>query len=327
MPNPSLDTQNISDIYVRNNFSKLNDFFAKQGQVLDFKFMDVTFLAAGTRKLFHGLGRVPADLIRLSITGAGIVSFTRADFDKDYLVLSSTGPARVRFFAGAYFLDQSVANFGSDEVESWFSTPTLDAILAASNTTGTAGGLVPSGAMFMWPSAILPDGYLFVLGQTLQKSEYLDLFNALGNTWNTGGESSGEFRLPPAPGRSPLFAGTGTSLTARVLGQSLGEENHTMTLAEIFAHDHGGVTAKAPVEDHDHNFSTREFVTNSGIPAATATNRIISTSQAGSTARTNSTTGVNTVSLGHQHTIPSAGSSTPFNVIHPVFVVNAIIKT
>ena len=52
------------------------------------------------------------------------------------------------------------------------------------------------------------------------------------------GDGSTTFTLPDARGRSPIGAGTGTSLTARRLGETGGEENHILTTAEMPSHNH-----------------------------------------------------------------------------------------
>jgi microcystin-dependent protein len=56
---------------------------------------------------------------------------------------------------------------------------------------------------FFMPGAILssiastaPDGWLNCGGQQLFISEYEDLYNSIGTTYNLGGETSGKFRLP-----------------------------------------------------------------------------------------------------------------------------------
>lgn len=238
MPNPDLSVQNISDLYIRTNFEKLNTFFREQGQLLDFKFVDVVFTRAGTRKVFHGLKRVPSDLIRLSVTGPGNITFNRSEFDKDYITLSATDACRVRLYVGSYFQSEQTLNFGPEDLETWFAVPTLEAVIAASETSAEEAGIVPAGSMVLWPGSAIPDGWIEVLGQTLLKEEYPDVYAVCGTTWNTGTEAASEFRLPPASGRHPLFAGSGSGLTARTLGQTLGAETHQLTSTEMPAHTH-----------------------------------------------------------------------------------------
>ena len=56
----------------------------------------------------------------------------------------------------------------------------------------------------------------------------LDLRRAVRHYWHDlrGGDGGSTFNLPDLRGRIPIGAGTGVSLTARTLGQSLGEEAH-----------------------------------------------------------------------------------------------------
>jgi len=101
--------------------------------------------------------------------------------------------------------------------------------------------------------------------------------------------------VPLTLGRALGISGTGASLTARTLGDTVGEENHTPTLAETFAHDHierttNTATTTAGSEPKGVNDST-------GFPN-------------GSNTRTTS----------------SSGSSTAFNVVQPTSFLNLMIK-
>lgn len=55
------------------------------------------------------------------------------------------------------------------------------------------------------------------------------------NDWN----ANKRLLLPKALGRALAVAGAGATLTSRALGQSLGEEAHVLTAAELAAHTHG----------------------------------------------------------------------------------------
>lgn len=50
--------------------------------------------------------------------------------------------------------------------------------------------------------------------------------------------------LPRALGRALAVYGTGAGLTARVMGQYLGEENHVLSIAEMPSHNHPGSTVQ-----------------------------------------------------------------------------------
>ncbi len=86
----------------------------------------------------------------------------------------------------------------------------------------------------------------------MSRTTYAALFAAIG-TSNGPGDATTTFNLPDYRGRSPIGAGTGvgaassgasgtapsgTSLTARAVGDWGGEETHVLTAAELAAHHH-----------------------------------------------------------------------------------------
>lgn len=52
------------------------------------------------------------------------------------------------------------------------------------------------------------------------------------------GDGSTTFNVPDSRGRAAIGAGAGSGLTARTLGATGGEENHTMTINEMPIHNH-----------------------------------------------------------------------------------------
>tara|TARA_R100001440_G_scaffold14434_2_gene24496 strand:+ start:2087 stop:3298 length:1212 start_codon:yes stop_codon:yes gene_type:complete len=59
---------------------------------------------------------------------------------------------------------------------------------------------VPSGAVFCMAVATVPPGYLECNGDPVSRSTYAALFAVIGTEYNTGGETSSEFRLPDLRG-------------------------------------------------------------------------------------------------------------------------------
>lgn len=98
--------------------------------------------------------------------------------------------------------------------------------------------LVPVGAVMQYVSATIPSGWLECNGDAVSQTTYAALFAVIGTTYNTGGEGAGNFRLPDHRGRAGIGRGTGTGLTARTLGASLGHENF-----QAHTHDVSGTTA------------------------------------------------------------------------------------
>src|SRR4051812_16109292 len=76
-----------------------------------------------------------------------------------------------------------------------------------------------------------PRGWAFCNGQLLPINQNQALFSLLGTTY--GGNGQTNFALPNLQGRVPLHVGNGF-----VQGQTSGEENHTLTVQEIPAHNH-----------------------------------------------------------------------------------------
>lgn len=81
-----------------------------------------------------------------------------------------------------------------------------------------------------------PRGWALCNGQLLPIAQNAALFAILGTTY--GGNGVQTFALPDLRSRMPMSLGQGPGLTNRVLGQSGGEENHTLTLNELPQHTH-----------------------------------------------------------------------------------------
>lgn len=70
--------------------------------------------------------------------------------------------------------------------------------------TGSFGGLVPVTPLPTVPAAVVgtaPNGWMYCNGAVLNRASYPDLFGAIGTRFNTGGETSTQFRIPSASGK------------------------------------------------------------------------------------------------------------------------------
>lgn len=89
------------------------------------------------------------------------------------------------------------------------------------------------GTILLYAGSTAPEGYLICDGSAVSRTDYSDLFSAIGTTYGDG-DGSTTFNLPNMSGRVPL----GVS-TSHVLGSTGGEETHTLTVNEMPEHGHG----------------------------------------------------------------------------------------
>jgi microcystin-dependent protein len=105
-----------------------------------------------------------------------------------------------------------------------------------------AGNGVPAGTVmpFAGSENKIPSGWLLCDGRELDIATYPELHETLEATW--GSATAGKFKIPDLRGRTAVGAGDGdgqaSALTNRILGESLGEENHTLSEAEMPSHTH-----------------------------------------------------------------------------------------
>lgn len=92
-------------------------------------------------------------------------------------------------------------------------------------------------------AAPLPDdsGWIQCDGSVYAETALPDLFAAIGTTYNTGGEGSGNFRVPDLRGRVRATINSGETRLpswADDPGGTGGESEHTLTVSELAAHTH-----------------------------------------------------------------------------------------
>lgn len=177
-------------------------------------------------------------------------------------------------------------------------------------TGGAPGGDLPPGTSLEGHWTAAPSGFLLEDGAVVLRATYPELFAVLGTRYNTGGETSLQFRLPDSRGRVAVpraAAGTFATLGARVGAES----------TSIPAHTHNLSDAGYAKIDHraDANLNTRRIATPSW--AGTARSGLNAYAVDSSN---------RTVGAGLGGATDSGGAATP-SVVQPSIVVTRVIKT
>lgn len=157
-----------------------------------------------------------------------------------------------------------------------------------------SGDTLPVGAITQFGGETAPTNWLFCNGQAVSRTDFAELFSAIGTTYGDG-DGSTTFNVPDFGSRSPMGVGTGTDGTnseTTTLGQEKGEYKHQLTVAELASHSH---TFKAGLS----------FTGNGNVETGLNASRF---------------------DLRDDKHILSTGGDQAHNTIHPVLGVNFIIK-
>jgi microcystin-dependent protein len=180
-----------------------------------------------------------------------------------------------------------------------------DAVSLAKLADAVIDRLVPVGTIAMFAGGSAPTGWLLCNGTST--SGYPTLASIVGGT------------TPDFKGRVAIGAGTGSGLTARNVGDTGGNETHTLSIGEIPSHNHNGETSQNTAS-HSHaqlvglvNYETGPYQAVVTVPI-------------GSASGTDGNYSTGTQSSNHIHTIPSNGGGGAHNNMQPFRVVNYIIK-
>jgi microcystin-dependent protein len=160
-------------------------------------------------------------------------------------------------------------------------------------------GVVPVGAMMMWPTSTAPAGWAMCNGAQLDAATYPQLAALLGQT-------AGKVALPNLSGRVPLGVGSG-----HALGQAGGAETVTLTKAQMPVHDHspgtGGATiGPVGVAPPSHIMADQYNTYQSSPPGYTATDTFFVTD--------------------HTHGVYADGGGQAHDNMPPFMTVNYIIR-
>ena len=170
------------------------------------------------------------------------------------------------------------------------------------------------------------------------------LWNNVSNTYapvsgGRGASAAADFAanktltLPKALGRVLGGAGAGSGLTSRSLGQSLGEETHVLSEAELASHTHTQNAHTHTVDAHHHQILVAAGVSgNIGLNGAAAFGNLDSAGNGAGTATTGGSGGPNTSSADVNTmssvaaTNQTTGSGTAHNNMQPTLFVNFMVK-
>ena len=144
-----------------------------------------------------------------------------------------------------------------------------------------------------------PRGWAMCNGQLLPINQNQALFSLLGTTY--GGDGRVTFALPDLRARMPMHTGAGHGL-----GERAGEESHTLTAAELPAHQHGGMKGS--------NDLANANVAGGALPAARVRGAIAHYGAAGS-----ADVPMNPAS------VSGAGGGQPHNNMQPYLALNYVI--
>lgn len=142
------------------------------------------------------------------------------------------------------------------------------------------------GSIVLFCGSVIPDHCLLCDGSAVSRSEYSDLFDAIGTTYGVG-DGSTTFNLPDMSGRVPM----GVS-QAHVLGSTGGEATHTLLGTEIASHAHAvaghthtnSITAETPT--YAHSITRQPGTTYSKLNGTTKYNNSIANTSAFASVKT-----------------------------------------
>lgn len=204
----------------------------------------------------------------------------------------------------------------------WSAVTVKDGAITSAKLASSIGGVPVGGGMDYWGTTA-PSGYIFAYGQAISRSTYSALFAALGTTYGAGNGST-TFNVPDKRGRASfgkdnmggtsanrLTNSTSQGINGDTLGDVGGEEDHTMTTAEMVSHSHSAgslSTSTTGAHVHTGGVASGSSIQSSGGSAGSG-----NTGSAGS----------------HNHDVTgstaTAGSSNAFNVLPPGIVCNYVI--
>lgn len=106
-----------------------------------------------------------------------------------------SGPYTIEFTEEADPQDVSASEITYDNTESGMTATNVQDAITELSTAPKGGPGVPVGSVFWLATQTAPEGYLICDGSAVSRTEYADLFAAIGTTFGTG-DGSTTFALP-----------------------------------------------------------------------------------------------------------------------------------
>ena len=235
-------------------------------------------------------------------SGSNTIGFSTAGTTR--VIISNTGldmtnalPIRFQDSDGAPFVGLKAPNSVSSNIT--FTLPAADGNSGEFLKTDGSGALsfatpqsVPTGAVFCMAVLSVPTGYLECNGDPVSKTTYAALFAVIGTQYNTGGETSSEFRLPDLRGEFVRGFDNGRQIDSDRVSASAGigsfqsdqnkQHNHTASSTSSVSdpgHKHNilfgigsfGGSSGAQVPRDSGTITNRMSNANTGISVSTST--------------------------------------------------------
>tara|TARA_R100000388_G_C7225024_1_gene151261 strand:- start:41 stop:1243 length:1203 start_codon:yes stop_codon:yes gene_type:complete len=174
--------------------------------------------------------------------GFSTAAVERAIIDANGLTLRERGDLRLGDSNSSHYIGIQAPETVTSNQQVTFTAPVdgTNGQVLQTNGSGVLSfatfGSVPAGSVFCFAAQSPPTGYLECNGQVLARSgTYADLFAAIGTAFNTGGESSEQFRLPDLRGEfvrgydHGRGVDSGRNVAHNVQGAQFGQHNHSFS--------------------------------------------------------------------------------------------------
>jgi len=163
------------------------------------------------------------------------------------------------------------------------------------------------------------NGWLLCDGRSLSRADYDVLFGIIQTSF--GSDDSTTFKIPDYRGRVLAAIGEGEDLSARVLGDRVGTETHTLTGDELPGHVHTGTTdsdgshthtaSSGSSGAHTHTHNANGGAASTGLAFSDGTNTLTESDSSGGELNLVSTAALAIDSAGaHTHTVTVDSSGT-----------------